>query len=84
MCKQWNELLDDGLINPSKAPYGDTVLFQKKQDRTMQMCVDYRALNKASVKNKYPVPLVWDLMDRLVKHAGSQNMILGKATDRLG
>ncbi|XP_015084310.1 uncharacterized protein LOC107027747 [Solanum pennellii] len=65
--KQLNELLDAGLIQPSKAPYGAPVLFQKKQDGTMRMCVDYRALNKATIKNKYPVPLVQDLMDRLSK-----------------
>ena len=55
---QLNELLDAGLIQPSKAPYGAPVLFQKKQDGTMRTCVDYRALNKATIKNKYPVPLV--------------------------
>ena len=65
--KQLNELLDAGLIQPSKAPYGAPILFQKKQDGTMQMCVDYRVVNKATVKNKYPVPLVQDLMDRLSK-----------------
>ena len=65
--KQLNELLDAGLIHPSKAQYGDPVLFQKKQDATMRMCVDYRALNKATIKNKYLVPLVRDLMDRLSK-----------------
>ena len=65
--KQLNELLDAGLIRSSKAPYGAPVLFQKKQDGTMRMCVDYRALNKATVKNKYLVPLVQYLMDRLSK-----------------
>ncbi|XP_027768491.1 uncharacterized protein LOC114074698 [Solanum pennellii] len=65
--KQLNELLDARLVQPSKAPYGDSVLFQKKQDGTMRMCVDYRALNKEIVKNKYPVPLVQDLMDKLSK-----------------
>ncbi|XP_075111336.1 uncharacterized protein LOC142181743 [Nicotiana tabacum] len=65
--KQLNELLDAGLIQPSKALFGAPVLFQKKQDETLQMCVDYRALNKVTVKNKYPVPLVQDLMDRLSK-----------------
>ena len=42
-------------------------LFQKKQDEMMRICVDYRALNKATGKNKYPVSLVQDLMDRLSK-----------------
>ena len=65
--KQLNELLDAGLIQPSKALYGAPILFQKKQDGTMRICVDYRALNKATVKNKYLVPLVQDLMDRLRK-----------------
>ena len=65
--RQLNELLEAGLIQPSKAPYGAPVLFQKKQDGSLRMCVDYRALNKVTVKNKYPVPLVQDLMDRLSK-----------------
>lgn len=65
--RQMNELLDAGLIQPSKAPNGAPVLFQKRQDGSMRMCVDYRALNKVTVKNKYPVPLVQDLMDRLSK-----------------
>ena len=63
--KQLTELLVAGLVRPSKAPYGAPVLFQKKQDGSLRMCVDYRALNKATVKNKYPVPLVSDLFDRL-------------------
>ena len=67
LCKQLNELLDAVLIQPSKDPYGALVLSQKKQDGMMRMCVDYRALNKATVNNKYPVPLVQDLMDRLSK-----------------
>ena len=54
--KQLNELLDVGLIQPSKAPYGAPSLFQKKQ-----------ALKKTIVKNKYMVPLVLNLMDRLSK-----------------
>lgn len=65
--KQLTELLEAGLVQPSKAPYGAPVLFQKKQDGSLRMCVDYRALNKVTVKNKYPVPLVTDLFDRLCK-----------------
>lgn len=63
--KQLGELLDAGYIQPSKAPYGAPVLFQKKQEGSLRMCVDYRALNKVTVKNKYPVPLIADLFDRL-------------------
>ena len=65
--KQLNELLDTGLSQSCKAPYGAPFLFQKNQDETMQMCLDYRALNKVTIKNKCPVPLVQDLMDRLSK-----------------
>ncbi|KAJ4722993.1 Retrotransposon protein, putative, Ty3-gypsy subclass [Melia azedarach] len=63
--RQLDELLNAGYIQPSKAPYGAPVLFQKKQDGSLRMCVDYRALNKVTVKNKYPVPNVADLFDRL-------------------
>ncbi|KAK9090981.1 hypothetical protein Sjap_024158 [Stephania japonica] len=63
--KQLQELLDAGFIQPSKAPYGAPVLFQRKHDGSLRMCVDYRALNKLTVKNKYPIPLVADLFDRL-------------------
>ncbi|KAK8948956.1 hypothetical protein KSP39_PZI005193 [Platanthera zijinensis] len=63
--KQLKELLDTGMIRPSKAPYGAPVLFQKKKDGSLRMCVDYRALNKVTVKNKYPIPLIADLFDRM-------------------
>ena len=63
--KQLMKLLDAGLIQPSKAPYGAPILFQKKQDGSMRMYVNYRALNKVTIKNKYLVPLVADLFDRL-------------------
>ena len=65
--KQLKELLDAGLIQPSRAPYGAPVLFQKKQDGSLHMCVDYRALNKVTIKNKYPIPLAAKLFDRLSK-----------------
>jgi hypothetical protein len=66
---QLTELLEAGFVQPSKAPYGAPVLFQKKKDRALRMCIDYRALNKVTVKNKYPVPLIQDLFDRLCKAA---------------
>ena len=59
--------MDTGLIQPSRAPYGAPVLFQKKHDASLRMCVDYRALNKVTIKNKYPIPLVAELFDRLLK-----------------
>ena len=63
--RQLKELLDVGFIQPSKAPYGASVLFQKKHDGSLQMCIDYRALNKVTVKKKYPIPLIADLFDQL-------------------
>ncbi|CAN6455079.1 unnamed protein product [Victoria cruziana] len=63
--RQLDEMLEGGIIRPSKAPYGAPVLFQLKQDGTKRLCVDYRALNKVTVKNKYPLPLIADLFDQL-------------------
>ncbi|RVW79075.1 Transposon Tf2-12 polyprotein [Vitis vinifera] len=65
--RQLKELLDARFIQPSKAPYGAPVLFQKKHDGSLRMCIDYRALNKVMVKNKYPIPLIADLFDQLGK-----------------
>jgi hypothetical protein len=67
--KQLTELLEASFIQPSKAPFGAPVLFQKKKDGSLRMCVDYRALNKITVKNKYLVPLIQDLFDRLSRAA---------------
>ncbi|GKB53561.1 putative nucleotidyltransferase, ribonuclease H [Tanacetum coccineum] len=65
--KQLKELMDAGYIRPSKAPYGALVLFQRNKDRSLRMCIDYRALNKVIIKNKYPIPLIADLFDQLGK-----------------
>lgn len=65
--KQLNELLEAGFIRPSKAPFGAPVLFQKKQDGSLRLCVDYRALNKATVRNGYPIPLIVDLLISYVR-----------------
>ncbi|KAL9259804.1 RNA-directed DNA polymerase-like protein [Drosera capensis] len=63
--KQLKELLDAGFIQPSKAPYGAPVLFQRKKDGSLRLCIDYRALNKVTVNNKYPIPLIANLFDQL-------------------
>ncbi|CAM8882847.1 unnamed protein product [Rhodiola kirilowii] len=63
--RQLNELLDAGFIRPSKAPFGAPVLFQKKKDGSLRMCIDYWALNKVTIKNKYPIPLIAYLFDQL-------------------
>ncbi|RVX11571.1 Transposon Ty3-I Gag-Pol polyprotein [Vitis vinifera] len=64
--RQLKELLDAGFIQPSKSPYGAPILFHKKHDGSLRMCIDYRAVNKVTVKNKYPILLIADLFDQLV------------------
>ena len=61
------KLLDAGYIQHSKALYGAPILFQKKHDGSLQMCVDYKALKKVTVKNKNPIPLIQDLFEKLNK-----------------
>ena len=63
--KQLNELFEKQFIQPSKSPFGAPVLFVKKKDGSTRMCIDYRALNKVTIKNKYPLPRVDELLDRL-------------------
>lgn len=55
--RQQKDLLDAGYIQPSKAPYGAPVLFQRKHDGSLRLCIDYRALNNFTIKNKYPMLL---------------------------
>ena len=62
---QLQELLDKKFIRPSYSPWGAPVLFVKKKDGSMRMCIDYRELNKVTVKNKYPLPRIDDLFDQL-------------------
>jgi hypothetical protein len=62
---QLEDLLAKGYIKPNKSPYGAPVLFVHKKDGTLRMCVDYRALNKATMKNCYPLPRIDDLFDHL-------------------
>ena len=62
---QLQDLLSKGFIRPSVSPWGAPVLFVKKKDGTMRMCIDYRQLNKVTVKNKYPLPRIDDLFDQL-------------------
>ncbi|GJP58605.1 hypothetical protein CLOP_g753 [Closterium sp. NIES-67] len=65
MNKQIEYLLTKGLIRPSTSPYGTPVLFTPKPDGSLRMCIDYRALNKQTIKNKYPIPRIDDLLDQL-------------------
>ena len=60
-----DEMMGKGFIRTSNSPIGAPVLFVKKKNGTLRLCVDYRALNKITIKNRYPLPLSGDLMDRL-------------------
>jgi hypothetical protein len=57
--------MDKGYIRPSVSPWGAPVLFVKKKDGTLRLCIDYRQLNNVTIKNKYPLPGIDDLFDQL-------------------
>ncbi|XP_073046190.1 uncharacterized protein [Primulina eburnea] len=63
--EQLQELLDKKQIRSNASPWGAPVLFVKKKDGSMRMCIDYRELNKITIKNKYPLPRIYDLFDQL-------------------
>ena len=63
--EQLKDLLDKGFIKPSISPWGAPVLFVKKNDGSLRMCIDYTQLNKVTIKNKYPIPRIDGLFDQL-------------------
>ncbi|GKB18538.1 putative reverse transcriptase domain-containing protein [Tanacetum coccineum] len=65
LSNQLKELQEKGFIRPSSSPWGAPVLFVKKKDGSFRMCIDYRELNKLTVKNRYPLPRIDDLFDQL-------------------
>ncbi|GJY47320.1 putative reverse transcriptase domain-containing protein [Tanacetum coccineum] len=64
LSEQLQELQDKGFIRPSHSPWGAPVLFVKKKDSLFLMCIDYRELNKLTIKNRYPLPRIDDLFDQ--------------------
>ena len=62
---QLQELRVSGYIKPIVSPWGAMVLFVKKRDRTLRICIDYKQLNKVTIKNKYPFPQINDLFDQV-------------------
>ncbi|GJS05886.1 putative reverse transcriptase domain-containing protein [Tanacetum coccineum] len=65
LSEQLKELSDKGFIRPSFSHWGAPILFVKKKDGSFRMCIDYRELNKLTVKNRYPLPRIDDLFDQL-------------------
>ncbi|KAJ9565973.1 hypothetical protein OSB04_001939 [Centaurea solstitialis] len=65
LSRQLQELPEKGFIRPSSSPWGAPILFVKKKDDSHRMCVDYRELNKVTIKNRYPLPRIDDLFDQL-------------------
>ena len=63
--KQLEDLLEKGFVKPSISPWRAPVLFMRKKDRSMRLCINYRQLNRIIVKNKYPLPRIDDLLDQL-------------------
>ena len=63
--KQIQKLVKRGFIRPSSSPCGSPIILVPKKDRTWRMCVDFRALNKITIKNRYPLPGLHDLLDKL-------------------
>jgi hypothetical protein len=63
--EQLQDLLARGLIQPSKSPFTSPIIFVRKKDGSLRMCVDYRAINEITVKDRYPLPRIDELLDRL-------------------
>ena len=59
------EMVNKGFVRPSTSPWGAPVLFVKKKDGSMRLCIDYRELNKVTIRNQYPLPRIDDLFDQL-------------------
>ena len=62
---QLQELLDRGFIRPNTSPWGAPVLFTKKKDKTLRLCIDYRHLNRVMINNQYLLSRIEDLFDQL-------------------
>ena len=64
---QLKEIIDKKYIRPNVSPWGAPVIFVKKKDSTLSLCIDYRQLNKMTIKNRYPLPRIDNLFDQLCR-----------------
>ena len=62
---QLEELLSKGFIQPSISPWGASVFFVKKKDGSLRLCIDYKMLNRVTIRNQYPLPMIDELFDQL-------------------
>ena len=77
---QIQELLGKGFIRPSTSPWGAPVLFTKKKDKNLRLCIDYRQLKRVTIKNWYPLPRIDDLFDQL---RGGASLLQDRPSHRL-
>lgn len=62
------ELLDTGVIRPSNNPFASPIVMVKKKDNTWRMCVDYKQLNKHTIKDNFPIPIIEELIEIVLPH----------------
>ncbi|KAD5318131.1 hypothetical protein E3N88_18077 [Mikania micrantha] len=84
LASQLQELTEKGFIRPSHSPWGAPVMFVKKKDGSFRMCIDYRELNKLTIKNRYPLPRIDDLFDQLQGSAWFSKIDLRYGYHQLG
>ena len=77
---QMEELVNKGFVRPSTSPWGAPVLFVKKKDGSLRLCIDYRELNKVTIRSQYPLPRIDDLFDQLWERGYFRKLISGQVT----